>query len=138
MARHPYLSSRNRSNRRRGLPRPATSRGTSDMTFAFIVENGRRGRVWYILRDFVDPNFIDRNTGAITMLVLSFLVLVTLLILVPQLLRWHQRALEMQHLERMRTLEQGQVPNADDPRSVAAGRIAVLVPMVVICAAATV
>ncbi len=108
------------------------------MTLALIVENGRPCRDWLLLGDLIDQNFIERNTGAITILVLSFLVLVTLLILVPQLLRWHQRALEMQHLERMRTLEQGQIPASDDPRSHSAGRIAVLVPMVVICAAATV
>jgi hypothetical protein len=108
------------------------------MMLVLIAEASRPGRNWYLLGDLVDQNFIERNTGAITILVLSFLVLVTLLILVPQLLRWHQRGLEMQHLERMRTLEQGQIPVTHDPRSLAAGRIAILVPMVVICAAATV
>lgn len=108
------------------------------MTLARMAEAGRPDPVLYLFADLIDPNFLERNTGALTILILCFLVLLTLLILVPQLLRSHQRGLEMQHLERMRTLEQGQVPVTFDPRSHAAGRIALLVPMVVICAAATV
>ena len=88
--------------------------------------------------DVDNLTFVEQHSGALTMLVLSALVLGTLLILVPQLLRSHQRALEMQHLEHMKTLEQGLPVNAVDDRSKAAGRIAMLVPMVVICAAATV
>jgi hypothetical protein len=108
------------------------------MTLALAVDAGRPLRAPALLADLVDQEFVERNAGAITILVLCFLVLVTLLILVPQLLRWHQRSLEMQHLERMRTLEQGEIPAAYDQRSYAASRIALLVPMVVICAAATV
>jgi hypothetical protein len=83
-------------------------------------------------------DWLEVHSGALTILVLTFLILLALLILVPQLLRSHQRTLEMLHLERMRSLEQG-IPMAPvDDRSSAAGRIAMLVPMVVICAAATV
>jgi hypothetical protein len=71
-------------------------------------------------------------------LILSALVLGALLILVPQLLRANQRALEMQHEEHMRSLERGlPLPPADE-RSRYAGRTAALVPMVVVCAAGTV
>jgi hypothetical protein len=62
----------------------------------------------------------------------------TLLILVPQLLRAQQRTLEMQHTERMRTLEQGLPIAPPDERSRSTGRVALIVPTVVMCAAATV
>jgi hypothetical protein len=82
--------------------------------------------------------FLEQHSGALTILILCTLVLGTLLVLVPQLLRAQQRALEMMHLERMKSLENGHTPLASDDRSRMAGRIALLVPMVVICAAATV
>jgi hypothetical protein len=88
--------------------------------------------------DLEQLNFVEAHSGALTMLALSALILGTLLILVPQLLRSHQRTLEMQHLEKMKALEQGLPLSPSDDRSKAAGRIALLVPMVVICAAATV
>lgn len=91
------------------------------------------------MQPFTEPKgFMELHTGALTILVLTALVLGTLLILVPQLLRAHQRALEMQHDERMRSLEQGLPLPPCDERSLATGRMAVLVPSVVICAAATV
>jgi hypothetical protein len=88
---------------------------------------------------FLEPRgFLDQYSGALTILVLCTLVLGALLVLVPQLLRAQQRTLEMVHLERMKALEQGEVPGPADDKSRFAGRIAVLVPMVVVCAAATV
>ena len=84
------------------------------------------------------PTFVEQHSGALTILVLSALILGTLLILVPQLLRSHQRTLEMLHTEHMKTLEQGLPMVPSDDRSLAAGRIAMLVPMVVIISAATV
>ena len=87
----------------------------------------------------IDPkSFVELHSGALTILVLSTLVLGTLLILVPQLLRAHQRTLEMQHTERMRALEQGLSVPALDERSRATGRVALMVPTIVLCAAATV
>src|SRR5437868_6004858 len=87
----------------------------------------------------LDPkNFVELHSGALTILVLCGLVLGTLLILVPQLLRSHQRIMEMQHAERMRALEQGMPIAPVDDRSRATGRVAVIVPTVVMCAAATV
>lgn len=81
---------------------------------------------------------LEQHSGELLILVLSAMVLGTLLILVPQLLRAHQRSMELQHEERMRALEQGFNPPPRDDRSIAAGRTAFLVPMVVVCAAATV
>ena len=90
---------------------------------------------------FIPPDvnaFVEAHSGELLILVL-FLVLVTgLIILVPQLLRAHLRKAEMLHQEHMRALEQGQNVPEDDLASRAAGRTAMLVPMVVIIAAATV
>ncbi len=85
-----------------------------------------------------EASFFDQHSGALTILILCTLVLGTLLILVPQLLRSQQRWLEMQHLERLKALEHSIVPDNEDHRSRFAGRIAVLVPMFSVCAAATV
>src|SRR5262249_34380842 len=82
--------------------------------------------------------FLDKYSGALTILVLTGLVLLTLLILVPQLLRARQRTLEMQHTELMAALEKGQVLHRPDDRSRAAARTTVLVPMVALCAAGAV
>jgi hypothetical protein len=82
--------------------------------------------------------FLEKHSSELMILILAALVFGTLLILTPQLLRAHQRALDMQHAERLRALEQGQSLPPVDFRSRAAGRTATLVPMVVVCAAATV
>jgi hypothetical protein len=82
--------------------------------------------------------FLDQNSGKVMILILSILVLTTLLILVPQLLRARHRALELQHAEYMRALEAGLPLPPVDERSRAAGRTASLVPMVVVCAAGSV
>jgi hypothetical protein len=82
--------------------------------------------------------FLERHSVALTVVASTALVLGTLLVLVPLLLRARQRALEMRHAERMRALEQGLPAPAPDERSWAAGRTAVLVPMVVVCAASAV
>lgn len=82
--------------------------------------------------------FLEQHSGEITILLLGAMVFLTLLILVPQLLRAQQRALEIRHTEHMRALEQGQPLPVRDERSLAAGRTASLVPMVIVCAAGTV
>src|SRR5262249_41896105 len=82
--------------------------------------------------------FISRHSGELTILLVIALVMLTLLILVPQLLRAQHRTQEMQHEERLRALEQGLALPRPDWRSLAAGRTASLVPMVVVCAAGTV
>jgi uncharacterized membrane protein YbhN (UPF0104 family) len=81
---------------------------------------------------------LEKHSPELVILILAALILVTLLILVPQLLRHHHHIVELQHTERMRSLEQGfELPPRDD-RSWAAGRTALLVPMVVMIAAGTV
>jgi hypothetical protein len=82
--------------------------------------------------------FLRTYSGELMILVLFVLVVLTLIILVPQLLRANLRKTEMMHLERMKALEQGIViPPVDEP-SRAAGRTAMLVPMVVVICAGTV
>jgi hypothetical protein len=84
------------------------------------------------------PESFDTHSGEILILILCAMLMGTLMVLVPRLLQTHQRTLEMQHAERMRALEQGQTIPPVDERSRVAGRTAMLVPMVVIIAAATV
>lgn len=81
---------------------------------------------------------LEKHSGEVLALILTALVLGTLLGVVPQLLRWHQRTAEMQHTEHMRSLEQGHRIESPDFATRAAGRTATLVPMVAVCAAATV
>jgi hypothetical protein len=95
--------------------------------------------MWRLMEPTIDQKgFVELHSGALTMLILCALVLGTLLVLVPQLLRARQHALDMEHEERMRALERGLPPVPVDERSAATGRMALLVPIVVICAAATV
>jgi len=82
--------------------------------------------------------FFDKYSSSLTILSITAMGLVTLLILVPRLLSARRDAQQRNHLERMKALENGQTPPHIDERSVAAGRTAALVPMVVVCAAAAV
>jgi hypothetical protein len=88
--------------------------------------------------DVPPKEFLDAYRGELTILVLAAMILGALLVLVPQLLRVSHRALDLQHEERMRALEQGEVLPRTDERSAYAGRTAALVPMVTVCAAGTV
>jgi hypothetical protein len=81
------------------------------------------------------PEFFEKHVASIMLLVFVVMGLITLLILVPRLLRARQQRLEMQHIERLKCLDLGQMPPHPDERSIAAGRTASLVPMVVICSA---
>lgn len=81
---------------------------------------------------------LERHSGELLILVLSALLFAALLILVPQLLRAHQRVVEAQHAEHLAALERGQILPKRDEAARAAGRTASLVPMVTICAAGTV
>jgi hypothetical protein len=91
-----------------------------------------------LFADEVAKDFLEPYTSPLMLLVICAMVLAALLVLVPQLVRAHQRASELQHEEQMRALEQGQVLPRPDDRSRYAGRTAALVPMVVVCAAGTV
>ena len=89
----------------------------------------------------IATNLLDSfpaSSRELTIWVLGLMVVLTLIILVPQLLKAHLAKLELVHQEHLKVLELGQkLPNVDD-RSKVAGRMALLVPMVVMIAAATV
>src|SRR5262245_35966693 len=80
----------------------------------------------------------ERHSNELMILTLAALVLGTLLILVPQLLRANHRLQEMRHAEVLLALEKGHPLPPHDERSRAAGRTASLVPMVAVCTAGTV
>src|SRR5262245_2417621 len=82
--------------------------------------------------------FLEKHSSELVILFLALILCATLLAVVPQLLRAHQRALEAQHAEYMLALEKGQPLPRRDEVARAAGRTASLVPMVTICAASSV
>jgi len=84
------------------------------------------------------PLFFEAHSGELTILVLILMVLATLMVIVPQLLRANMRKAEMAHLEHMKALDQGHALPVDDDRNRMAARLALLVPMVVMIAAGTV
>jgi len=81
---------------------------------------------------------LEKHSAEMVILIVAALVFLSLLILVPQLLRHHHSIQEMLHAERMRALEQGMALPQSDDLSVLAGRTAFLVPIVVVCVAGTV
>ncbi len=82
--------------------------------------------------------FIKDHSGEMLFLVMFCLMLITLLIVVPQLLRANLRKAEMWHQQRLKSLEVGAPLPPDDDRARFAGRTALLVPIVVMISAATV
>jgi len=82
--------------------------------------------------------FLEKHSGEILILVLAVILMCTLLMVVPQLLRHSFRGTEMRHQEHMRAIEAGQKLPPYDVRSRAAGRTAALVPMVSVICASTV
>jgi hypothetical protein len=82
--------------------------------------------------------FIKEHSGELLILALTCFILVTLLIVVPQLLRVNMRKMEMWHEERLKSIEKGLPLLPDDDRARLAGRTAMLVPMIVMISAATV
>ena len=81
---------------------------------------------------------LERHSGELLILILAAMLLTALLVIVPQLLRSHHRARELEHEENLRALEQGHQLRAVDPAAWAAGRTATLVPIVSVLAACTV
>jgi hypothetical protein len=83
-------------------------------------------------------DFVANCSNELLILLLVAMVLVTLIIIVPQLLKAHQRVQEMRHAERLRSLEAHiPVPPPNDALRTA-GRIAVLVPSVALIVAGVV
>ena len=60
-------------------------------------------------------SILEKHSGELLTFVLAALILGTLLLTLPALLRWHQRYSEMQHAEHMRALEQGKASNFSWP-----------------------
>jgi hypothetical protein len=81
---------------------------------------------------------IKEHSGELLILTLTCLILVTLLAVLPQLLRANMRKNEMWHEERIKSIEKGLPVVMEDDRARMAGRTAMLVPMVVFIAAGTV
>jgi hypothetical protein len=75
--------------------------------------------------------FIEAHSGELLILILAAMMLGTLLVLIPQLLRVRFRFREFEHAEIMRSLERGHPLPPGDDRSWAAGRTASLVPIIV-------
>lgn len=84
------------------------------------------------------PLFFEAHSGEVTILVLVLMVLITLMVVVPQLLRAHLRKVELMHQEHMKALEHGHTLPVSDDRDRMAARLALLVPLVVMIAAGTV
>jgi hypothetical protein len=81
--------------------------------------------------------FLKQHSNEIMILGIVAMVMASLMVIVPQLLRWHVRMQEMRHAERLKGIEQGlPVPPPDD-RFRAAGRTAILVPTVSVIVAGT-
>jgi len=85
----------------------------------------------------MDP-FLEKHSGELLILVLAAIVAGTLLVVVPQLLRYSQRANELRHAEHLKAVECGQKLPPFDVRSRAVGRATTLVPMVALISAGTV
>jgi TctA family transporter len=82
--------------------------------------------------------YLEKHSTELMTLLMAALLMGTLLVLVPQLLRSNARTQEMLHQQAMKAVDAGQPLPRFDVRSRAAGRTAALVPMVVICSAAAV
>ncbi len=80
----------------------------------------------------------DKHSGELVIVMLALIVVGTLIVLVPQLLRASHRKAEMQHVEHMKALENGLPIPLEDDRARVAGRMALLVPMVVLITSGTV
>jgi hypothetical protein len=81
---------------------------------------------------------IKAHSNELLILTILCVILITLLIALPQLLRANLKKAEGWHEERLKAIEKGLPMPADDDRSRVAGRIALLVPMVVMISAGTV
>jgi len=83
-------------------------------------------------------DILKDHSGEVLLLALMSLVLFTLMVALPQLLRANQRKHELIHEQRMKSLEKGLPLPMEDETARLGGRTALLVPMVVMISAATV
>jgi hypothetical protein len=83
-------------------------------------------------------SLLKEHSGELLILLLSTLLMISLFIIVPQLLRANMRKAEMRHQERLRALEAGfTLPQEDDWARIA-GRTVLLVPAIIMITAGTV
>lgn len=82
--------------------------------------------------------YLDTHSNELLILSLFAILVIALIIIVPQLLRAHLQTVQMNHEEVMRALENGDHIPPGDEGSRAAGRTALLVPMVVMISAGVV
>ena len=81
---------------------------------------------------------LEKHSSELMILTMLAMVLVTLVIIVPQLLRANHRTQELRNTERLKSIERGMQPPPIDERARAAGRTSILVPSVAIIVAGTV
>jgi hypothetical protein len=81
---------------------------------------------------------LQSHSGEVLILLLTCVVVLTVLIVLPLVMRQNLRKAEMIHHEHMQALEKGLTVPVDDDRARVAGRTALFVPMVVMLAAAAV
>lgn len=78
---------------------------------------------------------LEKHSSELVILAIMGMVLAALIVIIPQVIRSHQKNLEFRSAERLKALELGlPVPPIDD-RVRAAGRTAVLVPTVAVISA---
>ena len=83
-------------------------------------------------------DLVKEHSGEMLILSLALVIVITLLIVLPQLLRANLRKSELIHEEHLRALEKGLPIPIQDDRARMAARTALLVPMVVMIATGTV
>ncbi len=79
---------------------------------------------------------LQEHSGEVLIFALSVLIVVTIVIVLPFVLRHNVRKAELLHDEHVKALEKGMTVPIDDDRARVAGRTALFVPMVVMLAAA--
>ena len=84
------------------------------------------------------PNLFEIYSREFTIITLVLILVGTLIVIVPQLLKAHLRKSEMIHVEHIKALENGEKLPIIDDRPRLAGRLTLLVPMVVMLSAGTV
>jgi hypothetical protein len=81
---------------------------------------------------------LQEHSGEVLILLLSCVIVATILVVLPLVLRQSRAKAEMIHREHMHALDKGMTVPIDDDRARVAGRTALFVPMVGMLAAAAV
>lgn len=86
----------------------------------------------------LSETLLKEHSGEMLILALFLIVVITLFVIVPQLIRAHLQKVELLHQEHMKAMEKDLPLPSEDERARLAGRMALLVPMVVVITAGTV